>query len=52
MTKTKAPDFRVSDPTEAMRKTGDAIKRAFAIPKAKIDAMLAKERAAKHKRKG
>jgi hypothetical protein len=51
MIKTKAENFRVPNAAEAMRKTGDAIKRAFAIPKTKIDAMLAKEKAAKKRRK-
>jgi hypothetical protein len=51
MTKTKAADFKVSDAAEAMRKTGEAIKRAFTMPKTKIDAMLAKERRAKKKRR-
>jgi hypothetical protein len=50
MTKTKAEDFRVPNAAEAMRKTGEAIKSAFAIPKARIDAMLAKERAEKKRR--
>jgi hypothetical protein len=50
MTKTKAADFKVPDAAEAMRKTGEAIKRAFAMPKTKIDEMLAKERRAKKKR--
>jgi hypothetical protein len=51
MTKTKAEDFKVSNPAEAMRKTGAAIKHAFGIPKTKIDAMLAKEKARKKRRK-
>lgn len=51
MTKIKAADFKVSDAAEAMRKTGAAIKHAFSIPKAKIDAILAKEKAGKRKRR-
>jgi hypothetical protein len=48
---TKAADFKVYDPVETMRRTGAAIKNAFGIPKAKVDAILAKEKAGKKRRK-
>jgi hypothetical protein len=46
-----ANDVLVSDPDAAMQRTITATRGAMAIPKSKIDAMLAKEKTAKHKRK-
>jgi hypothetical protein len=46
-----ANDVLVSDPDAAMRKTILATRGALAVPKSKIDAMLAKEKADKSKRK-
>jgi hypothetical protein len=45
-----ADDQLVSDPAAAMRRTIQATRGALAVPKAKIDAMMAKEKAkGKHK---
>jgi hypothetical protein len=41
----------VDDAAAAMRKTMDAARRALSVPKTKIDAMLAKGKAGKGKRK-
>jgi hypothetical protein len=46
-----ATDVLVTDGAAAMRKTVLATRAAMAVPKAKIDAMMAKEKAGKHKRK-
>ena len=46
-----ANDVLVTDGAEAMRKTILATRAAMAVPKAKIDAMMAKEKAGKHRRK-
>ena len=42
-------DELVSDGAAAMRKTVLATRGALAVPKARIDALLAKEKAGKHK---
>jgi hypothetical protein len=46
-----ATDILVSDGAAAMRKTILATRGALAIPKSKIDAMMAKERSGRGKRK-
>jgi hypothetical protein len=46
-----ATDVIVSDPDAAMRRTILATRGALAVPKAKIDAMLTKEKTGKSKRK-
>jgi hypothetical protein len=46
-----ATDVLVTDGAAAMRKTVLATRGALAVPKSKIDAMMAKEKAGKHKRK-
>jgi hypothetical protein len=51
MTKTKAADFKVDDPAEAMRRTIRATRAALAVPKAKIDSLMAKEKAGRSGRK-
>jgi hypothetical protein len=45
-----ANDMLVSDPDAAMQRTIAATRGALSVPKTKVDAMLAKEKA-KHKRK-
>ena len=44
-------DVLVSNGAAAMQKTILATRAALAVPKSKIDAMLAKEKSGKHKRK-
>jgi hypothetical protein len=46
-----ADDRLVDDPAAAMQRTIAAARKALSVPKAKIDAMLAKEKAGKHKHK-
>ena len=46
-----ATDVLVTDGAAAMRKTVLATRGALAVPKSKIDAMMAKEKAGKHRRK-
>jgi hypothetical protein len=46
-----ADDQLVSDPAAAMRKTILATRGAITVPKAKVDAMMAKEKAGKGKHK-
>jgi hypothetical protein len=44
-------DVLVSDPDAAMQRTIAATRGAMSIPKSKIDAMLAKEKTTKNRRK-
>jgi hypothetical protein len=46
-----ATDVLVTDGAAAMRKTVLAARAAMTVPKAKVDAMMAKEKVGKHKRK-
>jgi hypothetical protein len=46
-----ATDILVTDGAAAMRKTVLATRAAMGVPKAKIDAMMAKEKTGKHRRK-
>lgn len=41
----------VDDPAAAMQRTIEVTRKALAVPKAKIDAALAKEKTGRHKRK-
>jgi hypothetical protein len=46
-----AEDVLVTDGAAAMRKTILATRAALSVPKAKIDAMMAKEKTGKYRRK-
>lgn len=46
-----ANDTLVDDPDAAMRKTIQVARQALTVPKAKIDAMMAKEKTGKRKHK-
>lgn len=46
-----ASESLVDDAAAAMQKTIQATRQALSVPKAKIDAMLAKEKAGKPRRK-
>jgi len=49
--KSSKTDVIVTDPDAAMRKTILATRGALSVPKAKIDAAMAKEKNGKHKHK-
>jgi hypothetical protein len=45
------PHIEVEDPDAALRKTEDFARRVLAVPKKKIDAMMAKEKITRKRRR-